>query len=664
MALKNNFDIQKKDFILKSPFKPTGDQPNAIKKLVEGLKKSYPMQTLLGATGTGKTFTFANIIKEYKKPALVLAHNKTLAAQLYSELKSFFPDNAVEYFVSYYDYYQPESYLPSSDTYIEKDSSINPKIEQMRLSATTSLMTRSDVIIVASISCIYGIGDPDAYKNVAYKIEKGSKIKRKEFLQKLIHMQYERNDQELVSGNFRVKGDVIDVIPGYSENIIRIELFGDEIDKISELDSKNMTRMHSYDSYFLFPARHFVIDDDNVDKILDEIRTELEERLPELGELEAHRLRQRTNYDLEMIKELGYCNGIENYSRYFDKRKHGQPPHCLLDYFPKDFLLIIDESHQTLPQANGMYKGDKSRKKSLIDYGFRLPSAYDNRPLKFEEFETFFNHVIFVSATPSEYEFNHSKQIAEQLIRPTGLLDPIIQIKKTKGQIDDLKKEVEFEEKNNRRVLVTTLTKRLAEELSEYLSKEGLKVRYLHSEIDTLERTEIIRQLRAKDFDVLVGINLLREGIDIPEVGLVAILDADKEGFLRNERSLIQTMGRAARNEKGRVIMYADTTTISMKRAIDETNRRRKIQQDYNVMHKITPKTIVKPIPEKKIEIKDINHIPKNDIPKMIEKIEKEMKQASDELDFELAIELRDRLKMLKSNLKVRSENKNSKIRK
>ncbi|MFA6088348.1 MAG: excinuclease ABC subunit UvrB [Candidatus Woesearchaeota archaeon] len=639
-------------FVLKAPFKPTGDQPDAIKKLTEGLKKGFPCQTLLGVTGSGKTFTMANVIKEYGKPTIVIAHNKTLAAQLYAELKEFFPDNAVEYFVSYYDYYQPESYLPSSDTYIEKDSSVNPKIEQMRLSATTSLMTRNDVIIVASISCIYGLGDPKSYKSVACKIQKGEKITRQQLLSKFLHMQYERNDKELLPGRFRVKGDVIDIIPGYSENVIRIELFGNEIDKIYELDVKNMIKKHDYPSFVMFPARHFVIDTDDVDSILNNIRSELNDRLPKMPELEAHRLKQRTNYDLELIKELGFCNGIENYSRYFDKRKEGQPPHCLLDYFPDDFLMIIDESHQTIPQSTGMYKGDYSRKKSLIDFGFRLPSAFDNRPLKFEEFEKYFNHALFVSATPAQYEFDHSKQVAEQLIRPTGLLDPNVEVRITKGQIDDLQLEVEKEVKENRRTIVTTLTKKMAEQLTEYLAQRNIRVRYLHSEIDTLERTEILRQLRAKEFDVLVGINLLREGIDLPEVGLVAILDADKEGFLRNERSLIQTIGRAARNEKGRVIMYADVTTDSMKRAISETNRRRKIQEEYNIKHNITPKTIIKAIPEKKIELRDIKHIAKSDIPKMISKLEKEMNRASEELNFELAIELRERIKMLKSRIK------------
>jgi excinuclease ABC subunit B len=645
-------NIMPNKFVLKAPFKPTGDQPDAIKKLTEGLKKGFPCQTLLGVTGSGKTFTMANVIKEYGKPTIVIAHNKTLAAQLYAELKEFFPDNAVEYFVSYYDYYQPESYLPSSDTYIEKDSSVNPKIEQMRLSATTSLMTRNDVIIVASISCIYGLGDPKSYKSVACKIQKGEKITRQQLLSKFLHMQYERNDKELLPGRFRVKGDVIDIIPGYSENVIRIELFGNEIDKIYELDVKNMIKKHDYPSFVMFPARHFVIDTDDVDSILNNIRSELNDRLPKMPELEAHRLKQRTNYDLELIKELGFCNGIENYSRYFDKRKEGQPPHCLLDYFPDDFLMIIDESHQTIPQSTGMYKGDYSRKKSLIDFGFRLPSAFDNRPLKFEEFEKYFNHALFVSATPAQYEFDHSKQVAEQLIRPTGLLDPNVEVRITKGQIDDLQLEVEKEVKENRRTIVTTLTKKMAEQLTEYLAQRNIRVRYLHSEIDTLERTEILRQLRAKEFDVLVGINLLREGIDLPEVGLVAILDADKEGFLRNERSLIQTIGRAARNEKGRVIMYADVTTDSMKRAISETNRRRKIQEEYNIKHNITPKTIIKAIPEKKIELRDIKHIAKSDIPKMISKLEKEMNRASEELNFELAIELRERIKMLKSRIK------------
>jgi excinuclease ABC subunit B len=641
--------IENIPFKLKSPFSPKGDQPKAIKLLVEGLKKGYGKQVLLGVTGSGKTFTISNVISQVNKPTLVIAHNKTLARQLYQEFKDFFPNNRVEYFVSYYDYYQPESYLPSTDTYIEKDLSINPKIEQMRLSATQALMTRKDVIIVASVSCIYSLGDPKNYELLATEFRVGMNIDRQEIISKLLSQQYERNDKDLSAGRFRVRGNIIDVIPGYSEDIVRIELDGDKISKLNILDNMNMTAKDKLEYYYLFPARHFVVEDAVKNDAIASIRKELDEELPKIKDpLIAHRLKQRVNYDLEMIKELGYCKGIENYSRHFDKRKKGEAPFCLMDYFPEDFLLVIDESHQTIPQIHGMYKGDLSRKQNLIEYGFRLPSAYDNRPLRFDEFKEFMNTVIFVSATPSQYEIGESKQVVEQIIRPTGLVDPVIECRPTKGQIDDLIKEISAVVKKDYRVLVTTLTKRMAEELTEYLSEKGVKVRYLHSEIETIERTEILRQLRAKKFDVLVGINLLREGIDIPEVALVAILDADKEGFLRDERSLIQIVGRAARNSESKVILYMDKETDSTTGAIRETARRRSIQLEYNKKNKIIPKTIIKPIQESEIEIKDVKHIPKKEIPSMIIELEKKMKAAADDLNFELAIFLRDKVEDLK----------------
>jgi excinuclease ABC subunit B len=641
--------IENIPFKLKSPFSPKGDQPKAIKLLVEGLKKGYGKQVLLGVTGSGKTFTISNVISQVNKPTLVIAHNKTLARQLYQEFKDFFPNNRVEYFVSYYDYYQPESYLPSTDTYIEKDLSINPKIEQMRLSATQALMTRKDVIIVASVSCIYSLGDPKNYELLATEFRVGMNIDRQEIISKLLSQQYERNDKDLSAGRFRVRGNIIDVIPGYSEDIVRIELDGDKISKLNILDNMNMTAKDKLEYYYLFPARHFVVEDAVKNDAIASIRKELDEELPKIKDpLIAHRLKQRVNYDLEMIKELGYCKGIENYSRHFDKRKKGEAPFCLMDYFPEDFLLVIDESHQTIPQIHGMYKGDLSRKQNLIEYGFRLPSAYDNRPLRFDEFKEFMNTVIFVSATPSQYEIGESKQVVEQIIRPTGLVDPVIECRPTKGQIDDLIKEISAVVKKDYRVLVTTLTKRMAEELTEYLSEKGIKVRYLHSEIETIERTEILRQLRAKKFDVLVGINLLREGIDIPEVALVAILDADKEGFLRDERSLIQIVGRAARNSESKVILYMDKETDSTTGAIRETARRRSIQLEYNKKNKIIPKTIIKPIQESEIEIKDVKHIPKKEIPSMIIELEKKMKAAADDLNFELAIFLRDKVEDLK----------------
>jgi len=646
--------MKEKKFELVSGFKPAGDQPKAVKQLIEGLKKKYERQVLLGVTGSGKTFTVSNVIAAINKPTLVIAHNKTLAAQLYHEFKDFFPENRVEYFVSYYDYYQPESYLPATDTYIEKDLAINPIIEQMRLSATEALMTRKDVIIVASVSCIYNLGNPENYEFLAFEMRAGEKMTRKELMTKLLNNQYERDDKQIYSGKFRVKGDTIDIVPGYSVDVIRVELSGDKIESLTFLDKLNMVPKQKLESYYLFPAKQFVVPEEERIRAIDSIRVELEEELPKISDqLIAYRLKQRVNYDLEMIQELGYCKGVENYSRHFDGRKPGQPPYCLIDYFPEDFLLVIDESHQTIPQIHGMYLGDKSRKKNLIDYGFRLPSAYDNRPLRFEEFAKYMNKVIFVSATPAEYERKASKQVVEQIIRPTGLVDPVIFTRPIKGQIDDLIKEIEVVVKRKQRVLVTTLTKRMAEELTEFLSEKGIKVRYLHSEIDTLERSEIIRQLRLGKFDVLVGINLLREGIDIPEVALVAILDADKEGFLRDERSLIQIVGRAARNADSKVILYFDNETDSIKRAIAETERRRNIQLEYNKKNKITPMTIIKSIrDEPEIEVKDTKHIPKKEIPKMIAEMEARMRRAADELDFEAAILLRDRVEALKARIK------------
>lgn len=640
-------------FKLVAPFSPDGDQPNAIKQLSAGLaKRGKKIQTLLGVTGSGKSFTIANVIASYNKPTLVLAHNKTLAAQLYNELKDFFPENKVEYFVSYYDYYQPESYIPQRDLYIEKNTKINDKIEQMRLSATTSLVSRNDVIVVASVSCIYGLGNPKTFREKGFTLTSGQKIKRTELLRQLIDIQFERNDTELLPGRFRVKGDVVDIAPGYTNNFIRIELFGETIDRITEIDRVTNIKISDFDKFFVHPAKQFVITKESLEPAIHSIREELEDRLPELQELERHRLKQRTMYDLEMIKETGYCNGIENYSRHFDGRKKGERPFCLLDYFPDDFLLVIDESHQTIPQLHGMYAGDYSRKKTLIDYGFRLPSAYDNRPLKFNEFETFMDTVIFVSATPSEFETKLSSQVVEQIIRPTGLVDPPVFIKPSKNQIEDLTENIRKTIKKGNRCLVTALTKKLAEELSEYLSSQNIKTRYLHSEINTLERTEIIRELRLGKFDCLVGINLLREGIDIPEVSFIGILDGDKEGFLRDQRSLIQIIGRAARNSESYVHLYADRMTDSIKGAIKETERRRKIQLEYNMQYGITPKTIIKPIREKEIdEITDIMHIPKPEIPNIIIELEKQMIEASDSLDFETAIRLRDKVKELKKRI-------------
>jgi len=637
-------------FEINSEFLPTGDQPQAIDDLVKG-SKTKMNQTLLGVTGSGKTFTVANVIANTGKNALIISHNKTLAAQLYSELKQFFPKNNVGYFVSYYDYYQPESYLPQTDTYIEKDTQINEKIEKLRLEATAMLLSGEPTIIISTVSCIYSLGSPKEWEDMAITLNQNEKISRTEIIKKLINARYERNDVELIPGNFRVKGDTLDVIPAYSQDVIRISLFGDEIEKISILDNVSLDVKKDVEIFKIFPAKHYLIAKDIRDKAVKSIKNELKKTLSTLPELEKQRLEMRTKYDLEMIEELGYCSGIENYSRHFDGRNPGEPAFCLLDFFGKEFLLVIDESHVTLPQLHGMYKGDFSRKKSLIDYGFRLPSAFDNRPLKFEEFEKKLKDVIFVSATPGEYEKKRSKQIVEQLVRPTGLIEPNVEIRKSKGQMDDLIKEVSIRAKKNERTLVTTLTKRMAEDLAEYLSKKEVRVRYLHSEIEGLQRTELIRQLRLGEFDVLVGINLLREGLDIPEVSLVAILDADKEGFLRNDTSLIQTCGRAARNVEGKVIMYADNVTRSMKSAISETERRRQKQIEYNETHEITPKTIIKSIPEQEIELDEIKNKSKTDLGKQKIEVETQMKVFAEDLDFENAIRCRDKIKRIEKEL-------------
>lgn len=635
-------------FSLSAHFSPRGSQPEAIDRLVEGIARRDRFQTLLGVTGSGKTFTMANVIARVQRPTLVIAHNKTLAAQLWNEFREFFPKNRVEYFVSYYDYYQPESYLPQKDQYIEKDAQINPKIEMMRLSATASLLSRRDVIVVASVSCIYGLGRPEHFREMGFELKVGDRISRKQIIENLITGQYVRNDLELQPGRFRVKGDTIDLIPGYFQDIIRVELFGDEVERIAEVE-KTSGRVKEQLRYFhIYPARHYVIPQEIQRQALSSIREELQQRLPELGMLEAHRLEQRTNYDLEMIEETGSCKGIENYSRHFDFRKPGEKPYCLLDYFPPDFLLFIDESHQTIPQLHGMYHGDRSRKKALVDYGFRLPSAFDNRPLMFREFEQYMRQAIFVSATPAEYEISHSARVVEQIIRPTGLVDPVVVIRKTKGQTEDVIREIRVTVARGDRVLLTTLTKKLAEEFTDYLAEKGIRTRYLHSEIDTLERTEIIRQLRLGKFDVLVGINLLREGLDIPEVGFIGILDADKEGFLRDARSLIQIIGRAARNANSRVVLYADILTGSIREAVAETERRRALQLEYNATHHITPQTIRKPVPEKEVDIKDTRHIPKSEIPNLLVELEARMQQAADRLDFEEAIRLRDMIGELK----------------
>ena len=641
------------EFRLKSDYAPKGSQPKAIAELTEGVKSGKQFQTLLGVTGSGKTFTIANVIQNLQRPTLVLAHNKTLAGQLYNEFKEFFPDNHVEYFISYYDYYQPESYIPKKDQYIEKDASINPKIEMMRLAATASLLSHRDTIVVASVSCIYSIGNPDNFQNMGFELKTGQRISRRELMEKLVEILFERNDTELMPGRFRVKGDTIDIIPGYFNDIIRIELFGDEIDRISEIEKATGKVKEKLDYFYVYPARHFVTPKEEIEEAITSIRTELDNVLAEgkLDDLGAHRLRQRTEYDIEMIEETGSCKGIENYSRHFDKRNTGERPFCLLDYFPDDFLLVIDESHQSLPQVRGMFNGDHARKIPLVEYGFRLPSAFDNRPLMFSEFEKFMKQAIFVSATPGEYELEHSGDVVEQIIRPTGLVDPVVEVRPIQGQTEDLMREIRATIERGDRALVTTLTKKLAEELSEYLAANGIKTRYLHSDIKTLERTELIRQLRLGMFDVLVGINLLREGLDIPEVGFIGILDADKEGFLRNTRSLIQIIGRAARNAESHVVLYADVMTDSIKAAIAETARRRHMQIAFNEENGITPQTIRKPIPEKEVDLKDIKHIPSSEIPNLIIQLEAEMKTAAGSLDFERAIELRDRIAELQKKI-------------
>ncbi|WP_292367640.1 excinuclease ABC subunit UvrB [Methanoregula sp. UBA64] len=639
-------------FELVSAFAPAGSQPEAIARLNDGIADNARFQTLLGVTGSGKTFTMANVIANANKPTLVIAHNKTLAAQLYQEFCDFFPKNRVEYFVSYYDYYQPESYIPAKDQYIEKDSAINPKIEMLRLSATASLSFRRDVIVVASVSCIFGLGNPENFRNMGFDLSVGQKISRNEIMSRLLDIQFERNDIDLGPGKFRVKGDTIDIVPGYFNDIIRIELFGDEIERIREVDKNTGAKKEEMKYFYVYPARHFVTPESAQKAAIISIKEELDEVLPTLGLVEAHRLRQRTNFDLEMISETGSCKGIENYSRHFDGRSAGEKPYCLLDYFPEDFLMIIDESHQTVPQLHGMYNGDRSRKETLVSYGFRLPSALDNRPLKFHEFEQYMRQVVFVSATPGPYEQNHSAQVVEQIIRPTGLVDPAVEVRPIEGQTLDVIEEVNKTIARGDRVLVTTLTKKLAEELSEYLADKGIRTRYLHSEIQTLERTEIIRELRLGKFDVLVGINLLREGLDIPEVGFIGILDADKEGFLRDARSLIQIIGRAARNVNAKVVLYADSMTESMKAAISETKRRRELQIAYNEKHHIVPQTIIKPVKEKEVEVKDTKYLPKAEIPNVIIDLEKQMRDAADSLDFERAIALRDQIKKLNERLK------------
>jgi len=640
-------------FELHSPFPPAGSQPHAISELVEGCHLGLSQQTLLGVTGSGKTFTMANIIERLQLPTLVFAHNKTLAAQLYQEFLEFFPKNRVEFFVSYYDYYQPESYIPSRDQYIEKDAQINPKIEMMRLSTTASLLSRKDTIVVASVSCIYGLGRPDSYENMGFDLGIGQKISRNEILTKLIDNLYIRNDIELLPGRFRVKGDTIDLVPSYYNHIIRIELFGNEVDRITEINRTTGNIVERLRHIYVFPASHYIIHPSQKEIALQGIKKELKERLPHLSVLDAHRLESRTKFDIEMIEETGSCKGIENYSRFFDGRSAGEKPYCLFDYFPGEFLLFIDESHQTLPQIRGMYNGDRSRKTSLVEYGFRLPSAFDNRPLMFHEFEKYLNRVIYVSATPGPYEKEHSSRIVEQIIRPTGLVDPIVEVRKVEGQMIDALAEIEDTVSKGYRVLLTTLTKRLAEELTEYLQEQGIKTTYLHSDIETLERMETIRQFRLGIFDVLVGINLLREGLDIPEIGFIAIFDADKEGFLRDERSLIQIIGRAARNVDAHVVLYADSITKSMKNAMDETARRRTMQCAYNEEHGIVPQTIVKTVSQEQIteHVKEIETQPGVSIEELIVEFEEQMKAAAARLDFEEAIVLRNKIAQMKAQI-------------
>ncbi len=642
--------LQNQGFELVSDFAPTGDQPQAIKVISDGIM-TKKIQTLLGVTGSGKTFTMANAIQRTGKNTLVISHNKTLAAQLYSELKQFFPKNNVGYFVSYYDYYQPESYIPQTDTYIEKDTQINEKIEKMRLEATAMLLSGEPTIIVATVSCIYSLGSPRDWEVMSITVEKGMEIGRLLLIKQFVNARYERNDLELAPGRFRIKGDTLDIIPAYSDSVVRISMFGDEVEKISICDPVTLKEKKQVPKIKIYPAKHYLVASDVRKKATESIKAELKQRLTELPELEKQRLEMRTKYDLEMIEELGYCSGIENYSRHFDGRLPGEPPFCLLDFFGNDFLLVIDESHVTLPQLHGMYNGDHTRKKSLIDYGFRLPSAFDNRPLKFDEFERYVRNTVFVSATPGEYERKRSFQIVEQLIRPTGLVDPTVEVRKTENQMDDLITEIKKRTEKNQRVLVTTLTKRMAEDLAEYLSKNKIKVRYLHSEIENLQRTELIRQLRLGEFDVMVGINLLREGLDIPEVSLVAILDADKEGFLRNVTSLIQTFGRAARNVDGAVIMYSDGITDSMRQAILETERRRKKQKEYNLKMGITPTTIIKAIPKQSVQLDETKHMSRHDLETYAIELESAMKRFAEELDFERAIEYRDKLTRIQKEL-------------
>ena len=654
-------------FELVSQYKPTGDQPQAIEDLVRGFKEGNQCQTLLGVTGSGKTFTMANVIQQINKPTLVIAHNKTLAAQLYGEFKEFFPNNAVEYFVSYYDYYQPEAYVPSSDTYIAKDSSVNEEIDKLRLSATAALIERRDVIVIASVSCIYGLGEPENFEQMMVSLRPGMEKDRDEVLRQLIDIQYDRNDMDFKRGTFRVRGDTVEVVPAdRGDTAIRVEFFGDEIDRISEIDMLTGEIKNTLNHIAIFPASHYVVPKERMEKAIKNIEIELEEQVKyfkaEGKLLEAQRIAERTNFDIEMMRETGFCSGIENYSRHLAGLAPGQPPNTLMDYFPDDFIIMIDESHKTVPQIGGMYHGDQSRKRTLVEYGFRLPSALDNRPLSFEEFESKIDQVMFVSATPGKYEEEHELLRAEQVIRPTGLLDPEVEVRPVEGQIDDLIGEVNKEIANKNKILITTLTKRMAEDLTDYMRELGIRVRYLHSDIDTLERTEIVRDMRLDVFDVLVGINLLREGLDIPEITLVAILDADKEGFLRSETSLIQTIGRAARNAEGHVIMYADTITDSMRAALDETQRRREVQMAYNEEHGITPKTIQKAVRDlisvsRKVAAselqmeKDPESMSEKELEKLIKELEKQMKKAAADLNFEAAAELRDKLIELKKTL-------------
>lgn len=654
--------MEEKQFILKSKYAPTGDQPEAIKSLTEGVEDGLRMQVLVGVTGSGKTFTMANVIKNLNRPVLVIAHNKTLAAQLCNEFREFFPDNAVEYFVSYYDYYQPESYLPASDTYIEKDLSVNDEIDKLRHSATSALGERRDVIVVASVSCIYGLGAPEEYYRLAVSLRKGATVDRDELMRKLVSIHYERKDMDFQRSSFRVRGDIVDIFPASStETAIRVEFFGDEIDGLYEINAVSGDKLFELKHAVVFPASHYAVGSEKTEGAITAILRDMDDEVKALEDkgkiLEAHRLKQRTLYDVEMMREIGYCSGIENYSRYFDGRTPGEPPFTLLDYFPKDFITFIDESHMTLPQLRAMYNGDRARKQNLVDYGFRLKSAFDNRPLKFEEFDARIGQLICVSATPGDYELNAADNFAEQIIRPTGLLDPPVEVRKTEGQIDDLEGEIVKVIASGGRVLVTTLTKKTAESLTDYLKDRKYKARYMHSDVDTLERIDIINELRRGDVDVLVGINLLREGLDIPEVKLVAILDADKEGFLRSDRSLIQTIGRTARNSEGRVIMYGDVITDSMRRAIDETNRRRAVQQKYNEAHGITPVTIIKEIKntlEISKKIDPTEDVKLKDVPDEIEKLKAALKIAALNYEFEKCIEIRDNIAKLKKRLMKR----------